>query len=98
MTGVTAFHDGVSRSFDDSFFRLSGLNEETEPYNWKPPVDVYEKDDVLVIKAELPGLDKKEIAIDLKDGLLTLKGERVHDTEVEEEKYYRKKRVLGKLH
>ena len=96
-TGMTAFHDNVNRFFDDSFFRFGGLNEETGLYNWNPVVDIYEKDDALVIKAELPGMDKKDIAIDLKDGVLTLKGERVHDKEVKEENYYRKERVFGEF-
>lgn len=96
-TGVTAFHDSVNRLFDDSFFRFSGLNEETGLANWNPVIDIYEKDDALVIKAELPGMGKKDIAIDLKDGLLTLKGERAHDKEVKEENYYRKERVFGKF-
>ena len=73
-TGVTAFHDSVNRFFDDSFFRFGGLNEETGLANWNPVIDIYEKDDALVIKAELPGIGKKDIAIDLKGGLLTLKG------------------------
>ena len=50
-----------------------------------------------MIKAELPGVDKKDIKIDLKDRLLTLSGERSYDNEVKEENYYRRERSYGKF-
>jgi HSP20 family protein len=61
-------------------------------------VDIFDKDEAIVIKAELPGMEKKDIAIDMKDGVLTLKGERFHEEEVKEENYYRKERTSGKFH
>jgi HSP20 family protein len=66
--------------------------------NWSPVVDVYDNGDNIVIKAELPGVDKKNIEIDLKDHVLTLKGERSYENEVKEENYYRKERAFGKFH
>jgi HSP20 family protein len=60
-------------------------------------VDIYDDGDKFVIKAELPGMDKKDISIDLKDRVLTLKGERSHDNEVKEDRYYRKERAYGKF-
>ena len=50
-----------------------------------------------MIKAELPGVDKKDITIDLKDRRLTLSGERNYDNEVKEENYYRRERSYGKF-
>ena len=66
--------------------------------DWNPVVDIYDNDDAIVIKAELPGIDKKDISIDLKDGVLTLEGERSYDNEVKEENYHRKERAYGKFH
>jgi len=60
-------------------------------------VDLYEKDDHFMIKAELPGVDKKDIKIDLQDRILTLSGERTYDNEVKEENYYRRERSYGKF-
>ena len=65
--------------------------------NWNPTVDIYDNDEHIVIKAELPGIDKKDIVIDVKDGLLVLKGERSFDNEVKEEKYYCRERMFGKF-
>lgn len=62
---------------------------------WTPAVDMFEKDGKLVIKAELPGLEKKDVAVDFKDGILTLKGERRFEDEVKEENYYRREMSCG---
>jgi HSP20 family protein len=64
---------------------------------WYPVVDMYEEDNSFVIKAELPGMDKKDISVDVKDRILTLKGERNYDNEVKEENYYRRERSYGKF-
>ena len=47
------------------------------------------------MKAELPGVDKKDISIDLNGDTLTLKGERSSENEIKEDKYYHKERVYG---
>jgi HSP20 family protein len=58
---------------------------------------MYDEDDRVVIKAELPGVDKKDIAVDVKDRVLTLSGERTYDNEVKAENYYRRERAYGKF-
>ena len=64
-------------------------------WNWNPVVDIYDNDESIVIKAELPGIDRKDLSIDVKDRVLTLKGERSTDKEVKEEKFYRRERAYG---
>ena len=86
-----------NRLFDDSFFRVGQMDDDAGMGLWNPAVDLYEKDDHFMIKAELPGVDKKDIKIDLQDRLLTLSGERTFDNEVEEENYYRRERSYGKF-
>lgn len=97
-SNVAALHNHFNRSFDEFFSRSGGLDSERSMAKWNPVVDIYDKDDAIVIKAELPGLTKKDISIDLKDSVLTLKGERSYENEVKEEKYYRKERAFGKFH
>jgi HSP20 family protein len=87
----------LNRFFDDPFFRLGRLADDSEMGMWNPAVDLYEKDDHYMIKAELPGVDKNDIKIDLKDRRLTLSGERSYDNEVKEENYYRRERSYGKF-
>jgi HSP20 family protein len=60
-----------------------------------PAVDLYEEKDDIVIKAELPGIDKNNIEVNLTDHMLTIKGEKKKEEEVKEENYYRSERSYG---
>ena len=62
----------------------------------KPPiVDVFEEKDDIVVKAELPGMEKDNIEVNLADHRLTIKGEKKKEDEVKEEDYYRAERSYG---
>ncbi len=61
-----------------------------------PAVDVYETEDhALVVSAELPGIDSKDVSVALDNGVLTIAGERKVDTEVDRERWYRSERAYG---
>ena len=94
---MPALHNRINRMFDDPFFRIGRMADEEGLGMWNPAVDLYEEDDTFVIKAELPGIKKDDIQVDLKDRVLTVSGERTHDNEVKEENYYRRERSYGKF-
>ena len=94
---MTAMQNRINRMFNDPYWLTDRMDDDTGMGRWNPAVDLYEKDDHFVIKAELPGVDKKDIAIDLKDRVLTLSGERSYENEVKEESYYRRERSYGKF-
>jgi len=83
--------------FNEPYWLTGRMDDDSGMGRWNPAVDLYEKDDYFVIKAELPGVDKKDIAIDLKDRVLTLSGERSYENEVKEDSYYRRERSYGKF-
>ena len=89
------FQNSFNRFFDEDFYAPSRENDELAMTSWNPVVDIYDNDNNIVIKAELPGMDKKDIAIDLKDRVLTLKGERSFENEAKEENYYKRERSFG---
>ncbi len=60
-----------------------------------PILDVIDKGDKLIVKAEVPGVDKKDIEVKVTDDVLTIKGESKKETEVKEENYYRSERSFG---
>jgi len=62
---------------------------------WAPMLDVSETKDAMIVTAELPGVDAKEIGIELTGDLLTLKGEKEKRTEEKEERYHRVERTYG---
>ena len=94
---MNALQNRFNHLLDDSFFRPGRSDDDLSLGTWHPVVDMYDEDDRVVIKAELPGVDKKDIAVDVKDRVLTLSGERTYDNEVEEENYYRRERAYGKF-
>lgn len=60
-----------------------------------PSIDVYEEKDSVVVKAELPGMTKEDIEVNLAGENLTITGEKKEDTEVKEDNYYRRERSYG---
>lgn len=72
------------------------------PERWSTPtearmpiVDVFEEKDDIVVKAELPGMEKDNIEVNLTDRTLTIKGEKKKEEEVKKENYYRSERSYG---
>ena len=94
---METFQDSFGNFFREPFFGMSWLNDEEGLGRWEPAVDIYDDNDKVVIKAELPGVDKKDIEVDLKDHVLTLKGERSYEKEAKEDNYYHKERAFGKF-
>ena len=92
-----SFRHQMNHLFNDVFRPVVRGDEGLSMWNQYPTVDIYDSDENIVITAELPGIDKKDIVIDVKDGVLTLKGERFSDNEIKEEKYYCRERTFGKF-
>lgn len=65
--------------------------------SWLPAMDLYESDQAVMLKVELPGFSKDDVQVEIKDHVLTLKGERTRDSTVQEEQYHRLERAYGAL-
>jgi len=78
------FEDIFGRPFLPSVWRRL----PTEERGWAPPIEVFEKEDKFVVKAELPGMNEEDIDVSVVGDTLTLRGERKAETEVKEEDYY----------
>jgi HSP20 family protein len=78
----------------DSFFE-GGVRRTDEEGEWLPSLDVAETKNEIVVKAEVPGMDSKDIDISLSDGLLTIKGEKKQEREEKEEDYHLVERSYG---
>lgn len=92
---VVSAQDQFNRLFNETFSRFLGENEPTAKAAWAPAVDIYEKENSVVLKAELPGVDPKDVDIRIEDGTLYLKGERKFEKETKEENYHRIERSYG---
>lgn len=84
------------RLFRDSFTTFGG-EREAEPSTrpWAPAVDIFETENSIVLKAELPGIDPKDVEVRVEDNTLYLKGERKFEKETKDENYHRVERSYG---
>ena len=91
---LLTLQEKMNRMFEGSY---RGANEEDWALggSWAPAVDIYEKDGNIVLKAELPGVDPKDVDVRVENNLLTLRGERKFDTEVKRDNYHRVERSYG---
>ena len=94
MRDMFSLNNRTNNFFDDFFYPSQDVRPDKE-WNWNPRVDIYEDEGSIVLKAELPGVEKDKIVVDVKDRVLTLKGERMSDSEVKEDSYYRRERTCG---
>ncbi len=86
--------DRFNRLFNETLPQLFG-EEGWASRNWAPPVDIFETDRDLVLKAELPGVDANDVEVRVEDSTLFLKGQRNTRKEVKEENYHRVERSYG---
>ena len=88
---VTTLQDRVNRLFGDSLARA----EEDTYGSWLPPVEIFEKEENLVLRAEMPGMNQKDIELRVENGILTLRGEKKREKELEKENVHRAERYYG---
>jgi len=90
--GLT-LQDQVNRLFEDSFTR--DRSGRADLATWAPAVDIYETENELVVKADLPDLQDKDIDVRVENNTLTIRGERKFEKDVNEDNYLRIERTFG---
>lgn len=95
---ITTLQDRMNQLFGNFLERGQGREEGLGTGVWMPVVDIYETKDAICVRAELPGMDKEAVGVEVKDGVLTLRGERKFEKEVKEESYHRIERSYGTFH
>ena len=86
------FQEQFNRLFHEAFDRST---EEGGLTAWAPAVDIYETEHELVVKADLPDVDPRDLDIRIENNVLTLRGERKFEKKVSEENYLRVERAYG---
>ncbi len=88
----------MERRFEDIFgrpFAPAVWRRFPAEMGWAPPIEVFEKEDKFIVKAEIPGMKEEDIDVSVVGDTLTIKGERKAETEVKEEDYYCCERSYG---
>jgi HSP20 family protein len=89
---LNVLQDRMNRLFQD--YAPRGEQELTTGH-FVPPVDIYEDEQGITVKAELPGLDPKDVDVQVENNTLTIKGERKFEKEEKEENFHRVERRYG---
>src|ERR1700687_4134161 len=90
--GISTLQDQFNRLFNESF---RNHPEESALTTWAPAVDIYETPNELVVKADLPDVNEKDIDVRVENNLLTIRGERKFEKSVSEENFLRVERTYG---
>ena len=88
---LIAMSNRLNRTVSDSYTPRT----EDSFGTWAPPVDIFERQDHLVIRAEVPGVLMADMDVRIENGVLTLHGERKQETDVNDENAHRMERVYG---
>lgn len=89
---MSSLQDQINRVFNQAFERRG---EESNLTSWAPAVDIYESEHELVVKADLPDVDPKDLDIRVENNILTIRGERKFEKNVSTENYLRVERAYG---
>jgi HSP20 family protein len=90
-----SLQERINKMFDDTIRSAGTVDEELATGTWSPAVDIHETDDSFVLSADLPGLKKDDIQINVEDNALTIKGEKKFEEKVPRDKYIRVERSYG---
>src|ERR1700692_4425519 len=88
---AATLHEQLNRGFGEGFHR----QEESNLTTWAPAVDILETEQELIVKADLPDIDPKDLDIRVENNILTIRGERKFEKNVNEENYLRVERAYG---
>ncbi len=91
---IASLQQGINRLFEDVFSQSAGYDGEAMGA-WRPPVDIIDTEAAIIIFAEIPGVEKEAVAIEVKENVLAISGERTVDNSVGNGSYMRSERVFG---
>jgi|KBSSwiStaDraftv2_1062776.scaffolds.fasta_scaffold118194_3 HSP20 family protein len=89
--GMTSFRKEMDRFLE----RFWDADETPVAGAWNPRVDLSESKEALMLKAEMPGIEPKDLQLTIENGVITLQGEKRQETEETGERYYRTERNYG---
>lgn len=99
MRQMTGELDRLFEGFPFGTFAVPALRAPFgERAGWMPQIEVFEKDDRLVTKVDLPGLKKEDVKVEVTDGHLTISGERKSEVKEEKDRFYRSERQYGSFY
>ncbi len=95
---LVTLRDRMNRLFEDAVSTARTEEKDMISSSWAPAVDIYEDEKELVLTAEIPGINEKDVNIKIEDNTLIIHGERKLEKETREENYHRIERAYGSFY
>ncbi len=95
---LVTLRERMNRLFEDAVSTARSEEKDMISSSWAPAVDIYEDEKQLVLTAEIPGIDEKDVEIKIEDNTLSIHGERKLEKETKEENYHRIERAYGSFY
>jgi HSP20 family protein len=95
---MTSELDRVFEDWPALRWPFAGRAGMEESMGWSPKIDVFEKENRLITRVDLPGMKKEDVSVEVADGHLTLSGERKREVEEKKDNYYRSEREYGSFY
>jgi len=95
---MTSELDRMFEGFEWPAFKWPSPNVRSAQASWFPEIDVFEKNNRLVTKVDLPGMKKEDVQVEVADGRLTISGQRTTEAEEKKEDFYKSERQNGSFY
>ncbi len=92
---IFTLQDRINRLFEDAFPRAANDAEDLPAFAWRPLADIFETESGVTILLDLPGVDKTDVCVEVKENILIIKGDRAVEKDVDDSSYYRRERACG---
>lgn len=95
LSSLSELHHVLDRLFERDLLGLHDQSTFSMPSAWTPKIDIKEKDNQIIIHADVPGVNPKDIDVSWENGILTIKGKTEKESKDEKENYMRVERASG---
>ena len=92
---VSTLQERINKVFDDAFARDGRYEDEPAACTWRPLADIFQTPNGIVIRMEVPGMSKENVTVEIRENILTIRGERKTDPVIREENYFRQEICKG---
>jgi HSP20 family protein len=96
FSNIATLQDRINRLFEDAFPRTADDEEDLSAgAAWRPYTDIFETESGVTILMDLPGVEKEDVSVEVKENILSITGKRSCDEAVDDDRYYRRERSCG---
>lgn len=92
---VSSLQDRINKVFDDAFARDSRYEDKSPDCSWRPLVDIFETVNGIVVRMEVPGMNKEDVTVEIRENILTIRGERKANPDIRDDAYFRQEICKG---